>query len=73
MNFILNFMIIFSIMIFYKFYSEYKNSFDDKININSYYKFIFNENIPKEEKKEIKEKEINVEEELENKKEKEFN
>ena len=54
-----------------KFYSEYKNSFDDKININSYYKFIFNENIPKEEKKEIKEKEINVEEELENKKEKE--
>ena len=34
-----------------KFYSEYKNSFDDKININSYYKFIFNENIPKEEKK----------------------
>ena len=38
-------------ILYNKFYSEYKNSFDDKININSYYKFIFNENIPKEEKK----------------------
>ena len=26
-------------ILYNKFYSEYKNSFDDKININSYYKF----------------------------------